>query len=70
MELFLLIAGDIGGTKTLLAIYDIGERTRAPVLQLEYSSADYTTLSIMVREFLAASHCAVRAACFENNTEK
>ena len=62
---FLLIAGDIGGTKTLLAIYDSGERARTPVLQMEYRSADYTALDVMVREFLAASHCDVRAACFD-----
>jgi glucokinase len=61
----LLIAGDIGGTKTLLAIYDLEERARAPVFQAEYRSADYTGLDVMVREFLAASHSTVRAACFD-----
>ena len=61
----MLIAGDIGGTKTLLAIYDFGERARTPVLQLEYGTADYPALDVMVREFLVASHCAVRAACFD-----
>jgi glucokinase len=61
----LLVAGDIGGTKTLLAIYDSSERARTPVLQLEYRTADYTALDVMVREFLATSHCAVRAACFD-----
>ena len=63
--LLLLIAGDIGGTKTLLAIYEFSERARTPVLQLEYRTADYTALDVMVREFLATSHCAVRAACFD-----
>ena len=61
----MLIAGDIGGTKTLLAVYALGERARAPILQREYRTADYTALDDMVREFLAASHCAVRAACFD-----
>ena len=61
----MLIAGDIGGTKTLLAIYDPGEGPGTPVLQMEYRTADYTALDAMVREFLAASHCAVRAACFD-----
>ena len=60
----MLIAGDIGGTKTLLAIYDSGERARTPVLQREYRTADYPALEVMVRKFLATSHCAVRAACF------
>jgi glucokinase len=62
---FLLIAGDIGGTKTLLAIYDLGERAGTPVEQKEYRTADYTTLDAMVREFLATSRLAVRAACFD-----
>ena len=62
--LFLLIAGDIGGTKTLLAIYNSGERARTPVLQREYRTADYPALDVMVREFLAVSHCGVRVACF------
>jgi glucokinase len=59
-----LIAGDIGGTKTLLAIYDPRKRARAPVLQMEYRSAAYAALEVMVREFLAASRCEARAACF------
>ena len=53
----MLIAGDIGGTKTLLAIYNRGERAGTPVLQMEYRTADYTALDAMVREFLAASGC-------------
>ena len=61
----MLIAGDIGGTKTLLAIYDPRERASTPVRQMEYRSADYTALGAMVREFLAASRCVVRAACFD-----
>jgi glucokinase len=61
----LLIAGDIGGTKTLLAIYDPGKGARLPILQREYRSANYEALEVMVREFLATSRCAVRAACFD-----
>jgi glucokinase len=63
--LILLIAGDIGGTKTLLAIYDPGERASTPVVQMEYRSADYPALDVMVREFLSAAHFTVRAACFD-----
>jgi glucokinase len=64
MEPSLLIAGDIGGTKTLLAIYDFGDRARWPILQVEYHSADCTALDVMIREFLATSHCEAGAARF------
>ena len=60
----MLIAGDIGGTKTLLAISDPRKGARTPILQMEYRSAAYRALNVMVREFLAASHCEAQAACF------
>ncbi|MBV9247784.1 MAG: glucokinase, partial [Acetobacteraceae bacterium] len=48
----MLIAGDIGGTKTLLAIYDPAAGPREPVAQMEFRSADYAGLDVMVLEFL------------------
>jgi hypothetical protein len=36
----MLVAGDIGGTKTLLAIYNQSAGIRMPVAQLQYRSAD------------------------------
>jgi glucokinase len=61
----MLIAGDIGGTKTLLAIYDAAGGARMPVAQREYHSANYASLDVMVREFLTTSQRSVRAACFD-----
>jgi len=49
LEPFLLIAGDISGTKTLLALYDPGERAGTLVLQIEYRTANYKALDAMVR---------------------
>jgi glucokinase len=60
-----LIAGDIGGTKTLLAIYDAAHGSRNPIAQMEYPSARYRTLDVMVREFLTSTRESVRAACFD-----
>lgn len=60
----MLIAGDIGGTKTLLAMYDPRKGALTPVLQMEYRSAAYGALDVMVREFMAASRCEAWAACF------
>jgi glucokinase len=61
----LLIAGDIGGTKTLLAIYDPAVGARTPLVEREYRSANYPALEVMVKEFLAATNLSVQAACFD-----
>ena len=58
----MLIVGDIGGTKTLLAIYG---REHVPIAQMEYHSASYPALDVMVREFLTTAQRTVRAACFD-----
>ena len=60
----LLLAGDIGGTKTLLAVYSAEEGARAPLAQCELPSAKYASLGIMVREFLAGTGFAVERASF------
>jgi glucokinase len=49
----MLIAGDIGGTKTDLAIYSSESGPRAPLAQTEVHSADYPSLQAIVAEFLA-----------------
>jgi len=49
----MLIAGDIGGTKTDLAIYSIESGPHTPLAQAQFHSADYHSLQSMVSEFLA-----------------
>ena len=61
----MLIVGDIGGTKTLLAIYEPGGDAGSPATQKEYHSANYPALDVMVREFLATTKITARAACFD-----
>src|ERR1700756_4909455 len=61
----LLIAGDMGGTKTLLAIYDPAVGARTPLVEREYRSANYPALEVIVKEFLAATNLSVQAACFD-----
>ncbi|MGH8737725.1 MAG: glucokinase, partial [Burkholderiales bacterium] len=61
----MLIAGDIGGTKTLLAIYDAERGPRRPVAQAEFPSARYAGLEPMVEEFLGRHRTQARAACFD-----
>ncbi len=48
-----LLAGDIGGTKTLLSLHDVA--SLEPLASSRYLSADWDELGAMVRHFLAAS---------------
>jgi glucokinase len=61
----MLIAGDIGGTKTLLALYDRSTGARKPIAQAEFHSADYQSLDDMVRAFVDQAKHRVEAACFD-----
>jgi glucokinase len=60
----MLLAGDIGGTKTELAIFSPAAGTRRPLAQARFPSSSYSSLGPIVKEFLAASNIAVRRACF------
>jgi glucokinase len=61
----MLIAGDIGGTKTDLAIYSIESGPHAPLAQAEVHSADYPSLQALVTEFLAQVKMPVDVASFD-----
>jgi glucokinase len=61
----MLIAGDIGGTKTLLALYVPEQGVRKPIAQVEFHSANYASLDDIVREFIAQTKRPVEAACFD-----
>jgi glucokinase len=61
----MLIAGDIGGTKTLLALYDAEQGPRRPVAEEEFASARYDGLERMVEEFLGRHAAQVRTGCFD-----
>jgi glucokinase len=60
----MLIAGDIGGTKTDLAIYSNESGPRAPLAQTEVRSADYASLQAIVAEFLSKVDLSVDVASF------
>jgi glucokinase len=61
----MLIAGDIGGTKTDLAIYSSESGPHVPLAQTEVRSADYPSLQAIVAEFLAQTKMAVNVASFD-----
>ncbi|MGI8915059.1 MAG: glucokinase [Chloroflexota bacterium] len=60
----MLLAGDIGGTKTDLALYTPAAGPRLPHAQAEFRSAGYPNLVTMVREFLGRVNLPVDRACF------
>lgn len=60
----MLLAGDIGGTKTDLAVISTEKGPRAPLAQARFQSDDYPGLEPMVREFLAQAKLSVSHACF------
>src|SRR5271156_1491878 len=60
----MLLAGDIGGTKTALAILSDEKGPYAPLMQTEVHSADYPSLEAIASEFVSRSSLPVDAACF------
>ncbi|MBU3931131.1 MAG: glucokinase, partial [Proteobacteria bacterium] len=49
----MLIAGDIGGTKTNLGLYSREAGPRAPLHEETFSNAGYSSLTEIVTKFLA-----------------
>lgn len=60
----MLLAGDIGGTKTALAVFSPARGPRAPLAHAQFASADFPDLSTIVREFLTMVRLPIRRACF------
>ena len=60
----MLLAGDVGGTKTILAVYSREAGPYAPVAKTEVRSADYGSLTAIAREFLTQGKVSVDRACF------
>lgn len=61
-----ILAGDIGGTKTLLQLLDVSERRQVMVQEHRYDSHQYEDLLPMVQDFLAqaALSSLPDTACF------
>ncbi len=63
-----LLAGDIGGTKTLLSLWHPGGERPQRLLEERYVSADWNDLAPMVQHFLAGAQAQLQgppaAACF------
>ncbi len=61
----MLLAGDIGGTKTLLGLFRRAPERPTPIATREFTTLSYQSLGAMVREFLADQpREAIEAAAF------
>jgi glucokinase len=58
----MILAGDIGGTKTLLGIFDGAPARPRPAVVRSFATLDYDDLTTMIREFLAEADGAQAAA--------
>lgn len=61
----MLIAGDIGATKTLLALYARDSGAREAIAEREYRSAAFAGLEPMVRTFFAEAGRTASVGCFD-----
>lgn len=60
----MILAGDVGGTKTVLALIAPGRGVKDPVREQRFPSAQFGSLEDIVARFLAESDCSVDAASF------
>jgi glucokinase len=60
----MILAGDIGGTKTNLGLFDVVDGVLTPRQQQSFPSKQHSGLEAIVEKFMAASGASVHAACF------
>lgn len=60
----MLLAGDIGGTKTALGVFSVEKGPYTALAEAEVHSADYPSLEAIAKEFLAKRGLTVDRACF------
>jgi glucokinase len=60
----MILAGDIGGTKTNLGLFDVPGGTLTKLTDKRYSSRDHAGLEEIVKDFLAVTGAKVSAASF------
>jgi glucokinase len=59
-----VLVGDIGGTKTILAVFSSEAGPHLPMAEKVYLSAHHTSLESMVSQFLEEACIKVKHACF------
>jgi len=59
-----ILAGDVGGTKTHLALFEASSSPRKPVCEEKFPSRDFPSLSALAQDFLASQKADVERAVF------
>lgn len=59
-----IIAGDVGGTKTLLQMVAVTDGVRTVAIEQRYESGAYATFDLLLGDFIARAGGAADAACF------
>ena len=59
-----VLAGDIGGTKTRLAVFDVHGTRLETVTERSYPSGSYSGLEDIIQDFLGGTSTDCRQACF------
>ncbi len=60
----MILAGDIGGTKTAVALFSPESGPHMPLVERSFPSTKYPSLEAILHEFLAAHPGPLQAACF------
>lgn len=58
------LAGDVGGTKTILALYSADAGPDQPIHRTVFPSQDFSSLQAIIREYLADKNVIVHGASF------
>ena len=58
-----LLAGDVGGTKTILALFRAGSKSEQPFLEKTYANRDHDDLESIVSSFLTGMDGPIERAC-------
>ncbi len=59
-----LLAGDIGGTKTVLALFSFEKGPTKPLFEISYSSNSYSGFDPIIRDFFSKAAVSAATACF------
>jgi len=60
----MILAGDVGGTKTLLALFEIRDNQLVEQKSKKYASNDYESLEIILTDFLSDVNGKIESAAF------
>ena len=60
----MLLAGDVGGTKTHLGVFSKEKGPREPLVEADFQNADYPDFESVLREFLTPVKQSIHKACF------